>query len=98
MDTVFLAGIGASIVTGIQFVPQLYRAYKTQKTRDISGKTLALIVLGNVLWLFYGVPKGDFPISLTSIMVLACVLPIVFIKYSHHKSPEKEIEIPTELR
>ena len=90
MDSTFVFGIAASIVTGIQFIPQLYRAYMTQKTRDISGKSLALIVLGNILWLFYGIPKGDIPISITSILVLGCVLPIVAIKYGHHKSADKE--------
>lgn len=90
MDYVFLAGIAASVVTGIQFVPQLYRAYKTQKTRDISGKSLGLIILGNILWLFYGIPKGDIPITITSVLVLTCVLLIAQIKYSHHKSPDKE--------
>lgn len=90
MDFTFIAGLAASIVTGIQFIPQLYRAYKTQRTRDISGKSLALIILGNILWLFYGIPKGDIPITITSVMILICISLIAGIKYSHHKSPDKE--------
>jgi len=89
MDIYFLIGVTASVCVGIQFIPQLIKVYKTNQTRDISGYTLFLTIIGNILWTVYGLSKADIPIILASILILICAIEIARVKYTHHRDSKK---------
>ena len=44
----------APIVNCIQLFPQLYKTNKTKHVKDLSFKSLCLILTTNILWLLHG--------------------------------------------
>ncbi|WP_292516981.1 SemiSWEET family sugar transporter [Methanoculleus sp.] len=62
MDTVTLLGLIAGTLTTLSFAPQAIRAWRTQSTADLSLSMLLVLLTGVLLWLAYGVVKGDLAI------------------------------------
>ncbi|HOI12650.1 MAG TPA: SemiSWEET transporter [Methanoculleus sp.] len=62
MDTVTLLGLIAGTLTTLSFAPQAIRAWRTQSTADLSLAMLLVLLAGVLLWLAYGVVKGDLAI------------------------------------
>lgn len=85
---VFWIGIAAATaITGAN-VPQAIKIFRTGDTKSISAMTYTLLVVGNLLWLVYGILNEDIPIILSNaIATLLCcgillvkVFPAVLVK------------------
>ena len=62
--------IGGSIL-GLQLIPQIYKAYKTKSTNDISTFFLLMNIVGLTLMTTYGICNNDMPLYLpTSISLM----------------------------
>ncbi|KUL02418.1 MAG: Uncharacterized protein XE10_0699 [Methanoculleus marisnigri] len=59
MDTVTALGLIAGSLTTLSFAPQVARAWRTRSTADLSLAMLVVFLAGVLLWLAYGVVKGD---------------------------------------
>ncbi|MDD3858082.1 MAG: SemiSWEET family transporter [Methanoculleus sp.] len=57
MDTVTLLGLLAGSLTTLAFAPQVVRAWRS--TGDLSLSMLIVLLAGVLLWLAYGVVRGD---------------------------------------
>jgi MtN3 and saliva related transmembrane protein len=62
MDTVTLLGLLAGTLTTLAFAPQVVRAWRTRSTDDLSLGMLVVLLSGVLLWLAYGVVRGDIAI------------------------------------
>ena len=62
MDTVTLLGLLAGTLTTLAFAPQVVRAWRTRSTADLSLGMLVVLLSGVLLWLSYGVVRGDIAI------------------------------------
>ncbi|MDD4566833.1 PQ loop repeat [Methanoculleus chikugoensis] len=62
MDTVTLLGLLAGTLTTLAFAPQVVRAWRTRSTADLSLGMLVVLLSGVLLWLAYGVVRGDIAI------------------------------------
>ena len=62
MDTVTVLGLIAGSLTTLSFAPQVIRAWRTRSTADLSLAMLVVFLAGVLLWLAYGVVKGDIAI------------------------------------
>ena len=59
-------GYIAGFVTGIAFVPQVYKVYKSpHKTKELSLFTTILYLVGMIFWVTYGVMLTEYPIVLS---------------------------------
>jgi MtN3 and saliva related transmembrane protein len=56
----------AAILTSLSYIPQLQKAWPRGSTQDISLKMLAILTAGLVLWIGYGILKGDWVIILAN--------------------------------
>jgi uncharacterized protein with PQ loop repeat len=77
-----IAGLLATIVGIISYLPVVYTVYKTKKTTDFPYKALILAIVSNTLWMYYGFanPKGmDKQIMLMGVLYF---LIYVFILYT----------------
>ena len=77
IDTI---GSVAAALTTLSFVPQ---AWKTFKTRDVSGISLgmyAAFTLGVALWLIYGLLIGAWPVIIANVITLVLALAILWMK------------------
>ncbi|MCM2466384.1 SemiSWEET family sugar transporter [Methanoculleus oceani] len=80
MDTVTALGLAAGTLTTLSFAPQVIRAWRTRSTADLSLATLAVLLAGVLLWLAYGVVKGDPAIVAANAVTAALVGLILSLK------------------
>ncbi len=83
MELKDLVGYAAATLTTAAFLPQ---AWKTFRTRDVSGISLtmySLFTLGVALWLAYGVLQGAWPIILANAitLTLSCAVLVMKLRY-----------------
>jgi MtN3 and saliva related transmembrane protein len=76
-------GLAAAFCTTLAFVPQVVKTWKTRSTADISLSMYLVLVLGIVLWLAYGVLRGDAPLIVANgiTLVLAGGILICKLRY-----------------
>ena len=67
-------GYVAGMVTVASFLPQVVRAWRTRRTRDLSVVSLALLITAGSLWVLYGALSRDWPVVLTNSGMVALLL------------------------
>ena len=77
-----LCGAAAATLTSAAFAPQ---AWRTVRTRDTSGLSLAYLglFLGNALWLAYGAFIGSWPLIGANIITVPLIAVILALKLRH---------------
>lgn len=85
MMTEEIAGWVAAIFTTLIFVPQLYKAFTTRKTRDISMLMLALAVLGNSAWFIQASLTSNTPLMVCAVLIVIMSFILIAFKYSNDK-------------
>ena len=71
----------AGIFTTIAVIPQIVKALKTHKVKDISPIFFSILLVGVGLWTYYGILKNDLPIIITngiSFVLNGCMLLLYF--------------------
>jgi len=64
-------------------VPQVYKAWQTKRTKDISAPTFIVLLMGISLWTVYGVLKSDIVIILANLTTAVLAMAILFLKGQH---------------
>jgi MtN3 and saliva related transmembrane protein len=59
-----VVGLVAGAVTTGSLVPQVLRVFKLKSAHEISALFTTLLLVGNLLWLTYGVYLGSLPLIL----------------------------------
>ena len=86
MDFKELIGFIAATLTTVSFVPQ---AWKTFRTRDVSGISLvmySLFTTGVALWLAYGLATANPPLILSNVITLALAVAVLVMKLRYGRS------------
>lgn len=82
--------IGGSIL-GLQLIPQIYKAYKTRSTNDISTFFLFMNIVGLTLMTTYGVCNNDMPLYLpTSISLINSLILLLLVKYNNDNNSNND--------
>ena len=55
-------GVLAAILTSLSYIPQVRKAWPRGSTKDLSLHMLAVLTGGLLLWIVYGLAKGDWVI------------------------------------
>jgi MtN3 and saliva related transmembrane protein len=55
-------GACAAVLTSLSYIPQVHKAWPPGSTSDLSLKMLAVLTAGLLLWVGYGLLKGDWVI------------------------------------
>jgi MtN3 and saliva related transmembrane protein len=66
MNTASIIGISASVFTATSLIPQLIKLIKEKKAEDISMGMLIVLMLGLMLWVWYGFVKEDWIIIISN--------------------------------
>lgn len=66
MDFEEIIGILAGVFTTLGVLPQIIKAIKTKKVKDVSPMMFVVLCIGVGLWTGYGILKMDWPIILTN--------------------------------
>ena len=83
MDGITILGLLAGTLTTASFFPQLYQAWKSRSTKDISLTMYLAFSSGILLWLIYGLLIGSLPVILANAvtLVFACLILMLKLKY-----------------
>jgi MtN3 and saliva related transmembrane protein len=77
-----LLGFFAALLTTAAFVPQVVKTWRTRSAEDLSFAMLSVFSAGIVLWLFYGLRVGAWPIVLGNAITLVLTLLLIGLKLS----------------
>lgn len=83
MTTTDYIGIVAGICTSISLLPQLIKIIREKNARDLSITYLVILLVGLMLWIWYGIRQEDMPIIATNAFatLLNVAILAVGIKY-----------------
>jgi len=79
MLTTVIGGLAATL-TSLSYIPQIWKAWKTQETADISYGMLAVLGSGLALWVVYGLKQGDGVIVISNIVAVSLLGVLATIK------------------
>ncbi len=73
-------GFVAGTLTTLSFLPQVHKAWRTQRCNDLSMGMLLSFASGVTLWLVYGLFLRAEPIIAANAVTLVLVLTLIFLK------------------
>ncbi len=73
-------GFLAGALTTLSFVPQVFRAWRTRSTGDLSLTMLLVFSAGVALWLGYGIALASLPMIVTNASTLALTIVLIVLK------------------
>ena len=82
-------GLIATCFTSSSFVPQVWRTWKTRDVSGISLMTYVIINIGLILWLIYGVLRGDLPLTVANSIMVVLTGAILIMKIRYGKPSPK---------
>ena len=85
MLTNVLGGVAACL-TAFANVPQVLKCFRTGKSGDLSMKMLIALASGFVLWLIYGLMRGDFIIVAANAVSLALAAVLLTFKLRENEA------------
>ncbi|WP_221932256.1 SemiSWEET family sugar transporter [Flavobacterium zepuense] len=80
MDNVEILGLIAAGFVTVANIPQTIKIVKTRSTKSISAITYAMLFVGMVLWVIYGIYKDDLPIIMANSIAAALCGTILTVK------------------
>ena len=83
MDNIEILGLVAAACTTAAFIPQVYRAWVSKSTRDISLIMYLVFVTGTILWFIYGVYHGSISIMLANGITAFLAMVIIYLKIKY---------------
>lgn len=76
-------GIAAGACTAISLIPQIIKIQREKKAEDISVVYLAVLLLGLVLWIIYGVLRKDIPVIATNVVSVIINVVTIVMKWKY---------------
>lgn len=73
-------GSFAALLTTVAFLPQAYKSYKTRDLSGISLPMYSILTLGVALWMIYGILIGDWPLIVSNSITLCSSIVILILK------------------
>ncbi|MDW5562298.1 MAG: SemiSWEET transporter [Methanomassiliicoccus sp.] len=86
MQDWLFVGLVAGLLTTIGFVPQIVKSLRTRRMDEVSFLMPLLLSAGMLLWLIYGLIKGDPAIILWNAIALALNTGLVGLKVHYSRS------------
>ena len=83
MNYIDMIGLFGAFLSGITFLPQVYRTWKLKSARDLSLVMILIILLSNIVWLIYACNKQDIDVISANLFVLSCALIILYFKLNY---------------
>ncbi|MEP7266304.1 MAG: SemiSWEET family transporter [Saprospiraceae bacterium] len=85
MQWIDYVGLFGAFLGSITFVPQVFRAWKTKSTGDLSYWMIGILILNVSTWLFYGSVKKDIAIIIANGIILILAFVLLIFKLSFKK-------------
>lgn len=76
-------GFLAGILISISIIPQIVKSLKTKRVEDISFLMLLILILGEFLWIIYGIAIMSYPIIAMDGFAFVATAIMVYIKIKY---------------
>jgi MtN3 and saliva related transmembrane protein len=76
-------GYVAGILTTLAFLPQVLKAFRTRRTKDISLTMWLMLCIGVCCWLVYGILLSAIPIIIANAATLILAGAVLLLKLRH---------------
>tara|TARA_R110000764_G_scaffold217841_1_gene305079 strand:+ start:183 stop:437 length:255 start_codon:yes stop_codon:yes gene_type:complete len=83
MDGIEILGLVAATFTTGAFVPQVYKTWKEKSTKDISLVMYTILLLGVLMWLYYGFSLHSLPIMIANLVTAVLLIIMIILKLIH---------------
>lgn len=83
MELIDIIGFIAGICTATSLLPQLITTLKQKKAQEVSLFMFIVLLMGNALWVWFGVAKSELPIILTNSFSLLLNIIMLVLKYKY---------------
>jgi MtN3 and saliva related transmembrane protein len=80
MDAIDLLGLAAACLTTGCLVPQAIQTWRTRSAKDLNLKMFLMMTAGAVLWLVFGILRGEIAIIAANAAALLLSSAILFFK------------------
>ena len=78
MNIIYILATIFGIIGGLANLPQVIKIFKRKSAKDISILTYAIIFLGTIVWILYGIQIRDMPILVGNIFGAITVSLVIF--------------------
>jgi len=78
-----LFGLLGSITAAVLFFPQVFKSYKTKKTKELSWFGIIIGMLNGIFWIIYGLFKSDPFIYVTNIILFTGAFLLITLKIKY---------------
>lgn len=87
MENIEIVGMLAAFLTTSAFVPQVYKAYRNKSAKDVSLTMYLVLLIGLLLWLYYGWHIESMAIIMANSITAVLVIFILVLKIVYEKTP-----------
>jgi MtN3 and saliva related transmembrane protein len=84
-----MIGVAAAALTTSSFLPQIVRAYRTKSMGDVSRYLMSMFGTGTVLWMVYGIFKGDIVIIGANATAMVFNIILLYMKVAYRQKSAK---------
>lgn len=74
-------GILAGAFTVTTIFPQIWKIWRTRQTQDLSYASYLLLSIGAGLWAIYGWLLGNWPVTVTNLIVFGSATTVLLLKF-----------------
>jgi MtN3 and saliva related transmembrane protein len=85
MDALTALGFVAGALTSTGYVPQIVKGYRTKKMHDVSLVMPAILGIGMLLWLGYGIGRQDVAIVVANVVGTSLTFALVMMKMRYDR-------------
>jgi len=80
-----IIGFMAGSMVAIALLPQFIKSWKTKSTGDLSIAWMVISVIGQVLWVLYGMLIGSLSLIVMSSITLMMALAVLYLKIRYRR-------------
>jgi MtN3 and saliva related transmembrane protein len=80
MDWIEVVGLFGAFLTGVTFVPQVYKAWQTKSVGDLSTWMILIVITSAIVWLVYAVYLNLRPVIIANSVILVLAIILLYFK------------------
>lgn len=85
MHWIEYVGLLGAFLSGITFIPQVYKAWQSRSVGDLSSWMLMIVLTSVIVWLVYGIYLKLMPVIIANSVILALALLLLYFKLTFKK-------------
>lgn len=85
MHWIDIVGLFGAFLSGITFIPQVYKAWQTRSVGDLSIWMLLIVLTSVIVWLVYGIYLNLLPVIVANSTILGLILVLLYFKLTFKK-------------